>query len=167
MECCCYLRSVHDKTTVTRQHPRNAVVRNSTDHQCLSEHWLNYRKRQAKDPSVWTKTMKEICSGYVPRQGGGWSGDLMEEDFEAVHESEAVEICVKRFQNQDVSVKEHYEIPCANGTLRLPRRRRPKRETKQKIRGPLVEMIDITKNRFGSFTTQKMKRPRSHWNTST
>ena len=43
--------------------------------------------------------------GYVPRAGGGWSGDLMTADYEDLQESEASEIYVKRFRSQEVFTK--------------------------------------------------------------
>ena len=42
----------------------------------------------------------------------------MLEDYEDLQESEATEIYVKRFKNQEVFVKEHFEFPCANGILK-------------------------------------------------
>ena len=46
-------------------------------------------------------------------------------DYEDLEESEAAEIYVKKFNDQEVFVKEHYEISCANGTLRLLGRPKP------------------------------------------
>ena len=46
-------------------------------------------------------------------------------DYEDLQETEVSEIDVKRFENQEAFVKGDYEFPCANGTLRLPRRPRP------------------------------------------
>ena len=42
-------------------------------------------------------------------------------DYEDVQESEASDIHVKSFKNQETFVKEDYEFPCAHGSLRLPR----------------------------------------------
>ena len=57
----------------------------------------------------------------------GWSGDMMIADYVKICKSqkEASGIYVKRFKNQDIFVKEDYEFPCANGTLRVPSRPRP------------------------------------------
>ena len=78
-------------------------------------------------------------------------------DCEDLRESEASNIYVKRFKNQELFVKGEYEFPCATRTLRLPDRPRPsliaegnlepeddveiedrdeKKKEKQKVRGP-------------------------------
>ena len=90
---------------------------------------VEYIPITAKDKSrihqFGQKTLKGIFLGYVLRAVRGWSGDLMIADYEDLQESEASEIYVKGFQNQEVFVKEDYEYQCANGTLKLPGRPRP------------------------------------------
>ena len=80
-----------------------------------------------------------------------------------LQESEAAEIYVTSFKNEEVFVKENCEFLCASATLRLPSRPRPsstaegnlereddvelkskkttKKEAKQNIRGPCVEIF--------------------------
>ena len=90
---------------------------------------VEYIPITAKDKSIihqfGQKTLKGRFSGYVLRAGRVWSGDLMIADYEDLQKSEASEMNVKDFKNQEVFVKEDYEFQCAKGTLKLPDRPRP------------------------------------------
>ena len=94
-------------------------------------------------------------------------------DDEDLQESEASEIYVKIFKNQEVSAKGENEFPCANGTLRFHNRPWPslmaegkstrnimlklsmttKKAETQKMRGRCVEnlFVDIMNNFVWSF----------------
>ena len=166
------------------------MTRNLTDHQLILLVSL-VEWRQVKNTSVWTgaagRNVERNSLDCVLRERGGgeWSGDLMIADYEDLSQSEASEICIKRFKSQEVLVKEHQEFLCANETLGLLNRPRPsllavlaegnleperdveieedgkKREANHKIRGPRVETLscDITKNLVSSILIQVMNIP--------
>ena len=75
---------------------------------------VEYIPITAKDKSrihqFGQKTLKGIFLGYVLRAVRGWSGDLMIADYEDLQESEASEIYVKGFKNQEVIRKRRLRI---------------------------------------------------------
>ena len=98
------------------------MVRHLTDHLSLSEHWLSTsqvpRGTSQGSTTLDKQALQGIFLGSVLRAGRGWSGDLMTANCEDLQESEAAEIYVKRFKNQEVFVRRAYEFPpCANGTV--------------------------------------------------
>ena len=88
-----------------RQHMKKDVVWNVTDQSSQLERELatNPSRPKVKDDFTYlakTKMLGGICVGYVPRAGGGWSGDLIMADVEDLQNMPASEICVKRFEHQ-------------------------------------------------------------------
>ena len=103
---------------MARLRSRKYMVRKLADHQSPSEHWLSTsqlpRKTREESISLDQKHRKRIFLGYVLLASGGWSSGLMIKVYEDLQGSEAAEIYVKRFKNQEIFVKEDYEFPCAS-----------------------------------------------------
>ena len=129
IHCCCYLRNLHDKMAVGKTAFEKRFGRTFVGSSVPLGTLVEYIPITAKDKSsvhqFGKQTLKGIFFGYVLRVGRGWSGDVMISDYEDLQESEASDLDVKRFKNQEVFVKGEYAFPCANGTLRLPHRPRP------------------------------------------
>ena len=123
MECYCYLRKVHDtmadgKTASEKRYGKTSDGP-SIPFGTLVEYIPITAKEKSRIHQFGQKTLKGIFSGYVLRAGRGWSGDIMIADYEDVQESEASGIYVKRFENQEVFVKEDFEHHCAYGTQKI------------------------------------------------
>ena len=127
MECCCYLRNVHDKV-VDGKTAFERMYGWKFDGPSIGWEGLLVRighfgtlPSAAKDKSrvnisserqqqFGKTTLKGIFMDFVLRVWRGWSGDLMTEHFEDLQESEASEIFVKRFKNHEVSAKKRMRI---------------------------------------------------------
>ena len=76
----------------------------------LIEYILITAKDKSRIHQFGQKTLKGIFLGFVLRAVGGWSGDLMIAGYEDLQESEASEIYVKGFKNQEVIRKRRLRI---------------------------------------------------------
>ena len=96
---------------------RNAIVTSAT---CTTE-WPMARQHRRTNRTRTFQSPRRTSQGIIPvwKENGG-SGDLMVADHEDVQETEASDIHVNRFKSQEVLAKEHYAVPCANGTSRRP-----------------------------------------------
>ena len=114
---------------MTRQHSKRFLASHLTDHQSFLDNWLGSSKlpwkRSEEDICFERRRWKEYSLGYVPRAGGGWSGDLMIAGVEELQQSDPQKFTSKRFRSQEVFVKGEYEFPCSNRTPRRPSRPRP------------------------------------------
>ena len=99
MECCCHLPNVHDKMADGKTAAENicgvTVARPLMPLSQLRTHLLKRR--------VDLNMLPGVFMGYVLREGGGWSGDLLLADCEDVDNLSASEIHVQRFKHQEVS----------------------------------------------------------------
>ena len=83
----------------TRQHSRRDMARHFDAPSIFFGTLVEYIPTTAGDKSrvqqFGKRTLKGIFLGFVPRAGGGWSGDLMIAVCEDLRESETPEIYVK------------------------------------------------------------------------
>ena len=103
------------KWPLARQHSRRDLARHLSDHRfhlgTLVEDIPITPKDKSSVHQFGKQTLKGIFFGYVLRVGRGWSGDVMISDYEDLQESEASDLDVKRFKNQEVFVKRRIRIP--------------------------------------------------------
>ena len=117
MECSFFLRDVHDKMANGKTASEKILEEiRRTVNSLRYIGWVNpnYRERQGRSPSVWKVNVERnlltgIFLGSVSRVGDERSGDLLVEDYEDLHDSEAAENYGKRFKSQDTfeSCKNH------------------------------------------------------------
>ena len=130
MECCCYLRTVHDRMAdgKTAYEKRFAVTCDgpSTPFGAKVSCKPIASRAAAKLRQFCRKMLPDISMGDVSRAGWGWSGDLLLANCEDLENLPASDIHVKRFKLQDIAQEGKLLFPRAVGSLKLcdlPQRR--------------------------------------------